>query len=390
MRKLLYEKYGPFRPPPNSKQYFPQGPRDEIARIAKERKALEEATPEYPRAMGVTEGEVADIPIHIRGSHWTLADEPQPRGFLRAISYDQGPSIPDEESGRLHLARWLTSSDHPLTSRVIVNRIWRWHFGSGIVSSTDNFGRLGERPSNQPLLDWLAVQFVESGWSVKDLHRRIMLSNTYQMSTAHNAEAAKVDPENKLLWHMSRRRLEAEAVRDAVMAISGGLDHAMGGSILSFKDRQYVDNTSKKGSIDYDRNLRAVYIPVVRSSLYDVLQAFDFADPSVLNGNRDATVVAPQALFMMNGSVVIQHTEKMASALLEQDHLDDAARLSSAYEKIFARLPDQNETDRALTFLHRIDATLNEREPDAARRRVRSWQTLCQALISSSEFLYLD
>ena len=390
LRKVVYEKYGPFRPPPDSKQYFPEQGRAEIARIAKERKTLEDGTPEYPRAMGVTEGEVADIPIHIRGSHWTLADEPQPRGFLRAVSFGEDPSIPHAESGRLQLARWLTGRDHPLTSRVMVNRLWRWHFGRGIVASTDNFGRLGGRPSNQPLLDWLAVYFVESGWSIKDLHRRIMLSNTYQMSTAHNAEAAKIDTENKLLWRMNRRRLEAEAVRDAVMAISGGLDDSMGGSILSFKDRQYVDNTTKKGSIDYDRNLRAVYIPVVRSSLYDVLQAFDFADPSVLNGNRNATVVAPQALFMMNGSIVLEHTEKMAAALLDQDRLDDAARLESAYEKIFARLPDRNEIDRALTFLHRIDTTLNEREPDPVRRRLRSWQTLCQALISSSEFLYLD
>ena len=229
LRKVVYEKYGPFRPPPDSKQYFPEEAKAEIVRIAKERKTLEDGTPEYPRAMGVTEGEVADIPIHIRGSHWTLADEPQPRGFLRAVSFGEDPAIPNAESGRLQLARWLTGRDHPLTSRVMVNRLWRWHFGRGIVASTDNFGRLGGRPSNQPLLDWLAVQFVESGWSIKNLHRRIMLSHTYQMSTAFDAEAAKIDPENKLLWRMNRRRLEAEAVRDAVMAISGGLDHAMGG-----------------------------------------------------------------------------------------------------------------------------------------------------------------
>ena len=389
LRKVLYEKYGPFRPPLDSKQYFPNDAQAEIARIEKERKALEDATPEYPRAMGVTEGEIADIPIHIRGSHWTLDDKPQPRGFLRAVAYAE-PTIPDNESGRLHLARWLTSHDHPLTSRVMVNRIWRWHFGRGIVASTDNFGRLGAPPSNQPLLDWLAVRFVESGWLIKDMHRRIMLSSTYQMSTAYNTEAAKIDPENALLWRMNRRRLEAEAVRDALMAVSGGLDHSMGGSILSYKDREYVDNTTKKGSIDYDRNIRAVYIPVVRSSLYDVLQAFNFADPSVLNGNRNATVVAPQALFMMNGSIVLRHTEKMAAALLGQDGPDDAARLGAAYEKIFARLPDKNEMDRALTFLHRIDAALNEREPDRGRRRLRSWQTLCQALIASSEFIYLD
>ena len=390
IRKVLYEKYGPFRPPPDSKQYFPAEAQAQIARLEEERKALEDATPEHPRAMGVTEGEIADIPIHIRGSHWSLADKLEPRGFLRAVSHGDPPAVPETESGRLHLARWLTDEDHPLTSRVMVNRVWRWHFGRGIVPSTDNFGRLGDRPSNQPLLDWLAVRFIDSGWSIKNLHRLIMLSSSYRMSTAYDAKAAAVDPENTLLWRTNRRRLEAEAVRDAVMALSGGLDDSMGGSILSFKDREYVDNTLRQGKVGYDRTLRSVYMPVVRSSLYNVFQAFDFADPSVLNGNRHSTVVAPQALFMMNGSIVMEHTEKMAASLLARDDLDDAGRLGSAYEKIFARLPDQNEIDRALTFLHRIDTTLNGREPDAEERRLRSWQTLCQALVASSEFIYLD
>src|SRR5207244_4689098 len=146
--------------------------------------------------------------------------------------------------------------DHPLTSRVMVNRLWRWHFGRGIVPSTDNFGRLGEPPTNQPLLDWLALRFIERGWSIKEMHRLIMLSSTYQMGSPFDARAAEIDPENKLLWRANRRRLEAEEIRDAVMAVSGDLKLVEGGSILNYKDRQYVANTSKRGQIDYDRNIR--------------------------------------------------------------------------------------------------------------------------------------
>ena len=210
----------------------------------------------------------------------------------------------------------------------MANRLWRWHFGRGIVPSTDNFGRLGERPTNQPLLDWLAVQFVEKQWSMKEMHRLMMLSNTYQMSTKFDARAAEVDPENTLLWRANRQRLEAEPIRDAVMAVSGDLDTSMGGTLLTYKDRQYASDTEKRGSVDYDRNRRAVYIPVVRSSMYEVFQAFDMPDPATSSGDRAATVVAPQALFMMNGTVVLKHTRHHGRAVVEA-HGSGRCRASS-------------------------------------------------------------
>jgi hypothetical protein len=211
------------------------------------------------------------------------------------------------------LAQWMTQKDHPLTSRVIANRLWRWHFGRGIVPSVDNFGRLGEKPVNQPLLDWLAVEFVKQGWSMKAMHRTMMLTSTYQMSSEFDAKSSEADPDNTLLWRMNRRRLEAEAIRDGIMEVSGGLNRQYtGGTILDYKDRQYVANTAKGGNVDYDRNIRAVYIPVVRSSMYDLFTAFDLPDPTMLNGDRESTVVAPQALFMMNGSVMLRHSRKMA------------------------------------------------------------------------------
>ena len=389
-RKVLYEKYGPFRPPNGIREHYSQNAKDALAKLEAERKELEAATPEFPHAMGVREGtEISDIPIHIRGSHWTLGDT-VPRGFLTALSGGDPPSIPDSQSGRLQLAKWLTNPNHPLTSRVMANRLWRWHFGRGIVPSTDNFGRLGQQPTNQPLLDWLALRFIESGWSIKKMHRTMMLSSAYQMSSEYNERAAEIDPENALLWRMNRRRLEAEAMRDAIVSLSGDLDLSMGGSILTLKDRQYVANSRTRGGIDYDRNLRAVYLPVVRSGMYDVFSAFNFPDPSGPNGNRSATVVAPQALFMMNGSILLRHTRLMADRLLERGDLDDAGHVRDVYERVLARLPNPGEVDRALTFIAQIDQALEADTPDARERRARTWQSFCKALIGSNEFLYLN
>ena len=388
-RAFLYEKYGPFRPQ-NVREHYLETAREAIKRLEQERKALESATPEHPRAMGVREGPaIDDIPVHVRGSHWTLG-EVVPRGFLSAIAHDSGPPISAHESGRLHLARWMTSPDHPLTARVMANRLWRWHFGRGIVPTPDNFGRLGQKPSNQALLDWLALRLMDSGWSIKRMHRMIVLSSTYRMSTEYNVRAAEVDPENHLLWRASRRRLEAESLRDAIVALSDDLDFTMGGSILDVKDRAYVANTRRRGAIDYDINRRAVYLPVVRSSLYDVFTAFEFADPSVAIGDRGASVVAPQALFMMNGSIVLRHTRRMADRLLERKDLDDSGRVRDTYERVLSRPPKPEEIDRALTFIANIENALGDGAASPDERRARAWQSFCKAMVGSNEFLYLN
>src|SRR5262249_48079111 len=159
------------------------------------------------------------------------------RRFPRIIAGLNQPPIDPKRSGRQELAAWLTRPEHPLTSRVMVNRLWKWHFGEGLVRSPDNFGKLGDRPVNQPLLDWLAVQFVKRGWSIKAMHRLLMLSSTYQMSTAYDERAATFDPENRLHWRMNRRRLDAEEIRDAILAVSGSLDATMGGSLFQGANR---------------------------------------------------------------------------------------------------------------------------------------------------------
>lgn len=382
--ELLTEKFGPFRAPRDARRYYAAAVRGELTGLDAELKALEESTPEYPRAMGVTEGEkIDDLAIHLRGSHWTLGPK-VPRQFLSAIAGKEQTPIPGDRSGRLELAQWMARADHPLTARVMVNRMWRWHFGRGIVPSVDNFGRLGEKPVNQPLLDWLATEFVRQGWSMKQMHRTMMLSAAYQMSSAFDAKAAEVDPDNTLLWRMNRRRLEAESIRDGIMEVSGGLNtQHSGGSILKYKDRQYVANTAKGGDVEYEKNIRAVYIPVVRSSMYDVFTAFDLPDPAVSNGDRDATVVAPQALFMMNGAVMLRHSRQMAEGLLARADLDDAGRVREAYERAYARPAAAWEIDQALTYIAKMEQAWKG-------SRASAWQSFCKSLLGANEFIYIN
>jgi hypothetical protein len=298
--------------------------------------------------------------------------------------------IAGRQSGRLELAEWLTQPEYSLTSRVMVNRIWRWHFGAGLVRTPDNFGRLGERPVNQPLLDWLAVRFVESGWSIKAMHRLIMLSSTYQMSTAYNERAARMDPENRLHWRMNRRRLEAEDLRDAVLAISGCLDPCMGGSLLEGKNHEYVTSTANRNYDRYDSRRRSLYLPVIRSALYDVFQAFDFPDPSVPNGDRATTTVASQALFMMNSKVAQEQTRELAKSLLNDQQTDDARRVRRAYERALGRPPTAAETEQALRFIGQSEETLAAEKTTKEERRLDAWQGLCRVLVASNEFVYVE
>ena len=389
-REISYAKAGPFEAPDNARQFYPKAAQDELAKLDAEKKTLEDATPDLPKAMGVKEGEsIENARINIRGSHWTLGDE-VPRRFLSVVSGDNQKPVPDGQSGRLQLAEWLTQPEHPLTSRVMANRLWRWHFGKGIVPSTDNFGRLGELPTNQPLLDYLALQFVDKKWSMKDMHRLMMLSNTYQMSATFDEKSNEVDPENVLLWRANRQRLEAEQIRDAVTAVTGELDLKAGGTLLDYKDRQYVANTSKRGANDYDNPRRAVYLPVVRSSLYEMFQAFDLPDPATPNGDRNSTIIAPQALFMMNSTLVLKSTRNMAQKLLDRKDLDDAGRIRDAWERALSRPPSSAEVDRAMTFVAQIEKAMAPKEADAAKRHLLAWESFCKALLASNEFVYLN
>ena len=371
------------------------GNREEIS--AEERKQheqlLEKAKEEYasiPKAMAVTEGEVQDMPTLLRGNHLTPG-QMVPRRFPRILAGEKQTPIGNQESGRRELAAWLASADHPLTARVMVNRIWKWHFGHGIVRSPDNFGRLGEPPDNQLLLDWLAIQFVESGWSIKTMNRLIMLSSAYQMSTALDPYAAQVDPENRLLWRMNRVRMEAEAIRDSLLATSAQLDLTMGGSLLPY---QSFLNLSGEGNARdpalYDSKRRSVYLPILRSALYEVFEAFDFSDPAVMNGRRSTTTVAPQALFMMNSQLIWESSNHIAERLLSSPNETRVERVARAYELVLSRPPAEAETQEWLEFLTEYARAQSSEVGEPEVRRLRAWQGLCRVLLSSSEFVYVE
>jgi hypothetical protein len=213
-----------------------------------------------------------------------------------------------------------------------------------------------------------------------------MLSSTYQMSSDANSRAAEIDPENRLSWRWNVRRLEAEAIRDALLAVGGTLDRRMGGSLLTVKDRAYFfDHTSRDGTA-YDSPRRSIYLPIVRNHLYDLFQLFDFADPSVTSGDRATTTVAPQALFLMNSDLILQAARDLASGLLGGPERDDADRLLRLYESAYGRPPTPDELRRAVAFLGRFDRTLGT-EADTESRRLGAWQALCQVILASNEFL---
>lgn len=365
--------------------------RDRISQMNSEIATLEKSKPAMPRAMAVSDGLPTNMRVHLRGSYLTLGKECT-RAFPAVLVTGKEPPIEAAHSGRLELAKWLTSRDNPLTSRVFVNRVWRWHFGAGLVTTPDNFGKLGERPSNQKLLDWLAIDFENGNWSLKKLQKQIMLSSTYRIASNYNAVAANIDPENRLHWHNQRRRLEAEEVRDSVLAVSGALDRTVGGTLLKFKDREYVTSTANTDPVNYSSLRRSLYLPVVRSALYDVFTAFDFGDPTVMNGDRATTTVAPQALFMMNSSIILEQTRSMAQSLITQKSLTDSQRIEQLFLSCFGRPPASRETVECLKFLHEISADYSRestQKPDSDLV-LSAWKSLCKALVSANEFVYID
>ncbi|HWB13693.1 MAG TPA: PSD1 and planctomycete cytochrome C domain-containing protein [Pirellulales bacterium] len=348
--------------------------------------ALEKQAPTLPTAMGVCEGEVADVAICVRGNHLTTGAV-VPRRFPQVLAGEQQSPIDGRQSGRRQLAEWLVGPDHPLTARVMINRIWRWHFGNGLVRSTDNFGRLGEPPSHPELLDWLARQFIDSGWSIKAMHRLMTLSRTYQMGSAYDARAAAVDPENRLRWRMDARRLEAEEIRDSLLAVGGLLDRSMGGPVLQVKNREYLFDHTSKDLTRYDSHRRSIHLPVVRNNLYDVFQLFDATDAAVAEGNRLTTTVAPQALFMMNSDLIAEASESLATSLLAGTDLDDPALIRRLYLLAYSRQPSDVEIERSMFLLVRFES-LAEGQP--VQRRHRAWSWLCQVILAANEFVYLS
>lgn len=367
---------------------FPEDVRKQLTTLRDELKTLEQSVPELPTAMGVTDGEMSNGRILPRGNH-LAPGRLMNRTIPVVLDRDGSFKAEDTHSGRLEFAQWMTSEKNPLTARVIANRVWRWHFGRGLVATADNFGKLGEAPSHPELLDWLSAELVRSGWSLKSLHRTIMLSETYQASSDTNAVAEAVDPDNRWLWRWTLRRLEAESVRDSVLAATGVLDRSMGTSMLHVKNREFLFDHTSKDLTKYDSNRRSIYLPVIRNNLYDAMSLFDCTDGTVPNGDRASSTVASQALFFMNSGLVIQAADECASRLLQQFPDNEQQRVEQLFWQTLGRAPSVNESQAISSAIPKVTEQLRSdgvAENDLARA---VWTNIVQTLLMSNEFLYV-
>ncbi len=334
-------------------------------------------------AMAVRErDEAVDSPLYVRGE----LEQPGavvPRGLIGVFG-DSASTPVTTGSGRRELAEWLASPSNPLTARVMVNRVWLHLFGRGLVPTPDNFGSAGVRPDHPELLDTLAVDFMQDGWSVKRLIRRIVLSHAYGLDSAHDPRNFEADPDNALVWRMSKRRLEAEAVRDTLLSVGGQLDVTPPvGSAVARMGEGLALFVRVEGLDDQDTH-RSVYLPVVRDRVPEMFAMFDFADPSLVTGERATTTGPAQALYFMNGPLVIRQSGALAERV-NAINADEAGRIAAACRLALARMPTSVERDRAVAFLREF----SEQTKGADSQR-GAWTAFCQALLSSAEFRYLD
>ena len=346
--------------------------------------------PAAAKVMGVEDGSPANCHLLVRGEVAQSGDM-VPRGMLTVLSIGDAPTISSGRSGRLDLAEWLTSSENPLTARVEANRIWSHLFGEGLVRTADNFGATGEKPSNPELLDALAVQFMSDGWSVKKLVRSLVLSHTYQLSSAPDSHANEVDPDNRLLWRASPRRLDAEAIRDALLTASGQLQFQQphGSAVAVAGDGYIGKGLQPERFSQLSANYRSVYLPVVRDFAPEALDVFDFAEPSLVVATRDVTNVPAQALYLLNNSFVRDQATALAKRVLAQP-VPHEQRITLAYEYALGRPPSDAERARAEQYLLSEGRGLlpvkGGKVDDAS---LASWSTFCQALFACAEFRYL-
>jgi len=342
---------------------------ERLALVA-ERDALEaELPPPYPVALAVQEGgtpgspfpNVQDVPIHIRGSHTRLGPV-VPRRMPAFWAGDVQPPIA-HGSGRRELAEWIASHTNPLTPRVIVNRIWLWHFGAGLVRTPNNLGLLSEPPSHPALVDWLASRFVADGWSLKNLHRRIVLSATYRQDSRVSPEAHERDPENRWLGRFAGRRLDAEAIRDAMLAVSGQLDCTGGGP----------------AGDDFSIRRRSLYVQTARWQRDSYAILFDAANPDASIDCRTSSTVAPQALLLLNHPFVHEQAAHLAKRLTETGTDDDSERIRWAYRLLFGRPPSAEELAVGLAI-----ATAGNPATGAG------WTDFAHVLLCTNEFVFVD
>jgi hypothetical protein len=368
--------------------------------------------PAPPRAFAVSDvTKPSHTKINVRGNAYATGAE-VPRGVLRVASWAPLPAIPQGQSGRFQLAEWLVDQKNPLTARVTVNRIWQKLFGEGIVKSVDYFGTRGDLPSHPELLDHLALRFMQVGWSQKRLIRSIVLSQTYRLSGSQSDTAARIDPENRLIWRMNRQRLDAEALRDSMLAVSGELKVLRGGPGMPLEYPENSSSLEPKAVNPPAFSLvkfrpeqefqRTVYLPVIRSAqpeLARLRDLFDFTQPAQIAGRRPQTVVPTQALFLLNNSLPRKRAAAMASAMVSMNQPNEY-RMRQLWLQVFNRPVTEPELRDAIEFLAEVDTPAKPsafQSPDSpvkrntqsdSDRQVAAWTELCHALLCTNEFIF--
>ncbi|MCG6158268.1 PSD1 and planctomycete cytochrome C domain-containing protein [Rubinisphaera margarita] len=336
--------------------------------------------PGTPLAMGLKDQkEPADCKININGESNKLG-EAVPRGFLSVCDFGEPEefTIAPDTSGRLQLAEWVTDPRNPLTARVIVNRVWQHLFGEGIVRTPDDFGTYGERPTHPELLDHLAIHLMKNGWSMKSLIRQIVLTRTYQLSSLAESQFIKADEENKLLARHNRRRLNAEALRDSMLLASGQIDLTPPeGSLIRHRD--ILVNLA--GNLHEPSDHRSIYLCYLRNSPPPELAAFNLPEFIAVTGKRDRSTVPGQSLFLFNSPFVIEQSEHLAATVLKDNSQSDA-RVRQIFRRILSREPTSKEHSQALELVRFSESEENNES--------KAWATLCQALLMTNEFRYVD
>ena len=361
--------------------------RKELDRVKKERNELSDGLLPLEHAYAVAEATPANAKIQMKGDPKRLGVE-VPRRMPMVFG---GAEIPPEEkgSGRRQLAEWLASPDNPLTARVMVNRIWHGHFGKGLVPTTNDFGKQGKPPTHPELLDYLAKRFVESGWSIKQMHRTILFSRTYQLSSADDPASLAVDPGNDLLWRQNRRRLDAESLRDSLLALGGNLDRSMAEGHPFPPPRDWDFTQHKPFRAVYETNRRSVYLMSQRIQRHPFMAIFDGPDTGASTGSRMTSTTTLQALYLLNDPFVHQQGAKLAERI-RGARSDEAERVGYAYELMFARPPAEEERKMSTGYLTKTRERLAAVGASAQDQDARAWESLVRVLLRTNEFVYLN
>ena len=358
----------------------------ELAALIKERDVIA-ASSVYEVAYGVSEGTPVNARVQKRGEPDKPGDE-VPRRFLEVLGGDP-VSQPAAGSGRRELAAWLTRPSNPLTARVFVNRVWQWHFGRGLVATSSDFGTRGELPSHPELLDWLAARFLQTGWDVKSLHRTIMLSRTYQLASDDHEDNLQRDPTNVLLWRFSRRALDAESIRDSLLAVSGRLDRTVPCEHPFPPVDQWAFTIHQPFHAVYDSSHRSVYLMLQRNRRHPFLSAFDAADPNQSVAERMPTITPTQSLYLMNSPFVHQAAASFAERLIK-DVGDPEVRIRTALEMAHGRQPEPADIAQAREFLEAYRSRLQSISSSGSDPEAGAWCAFARVVLTSNAFLFVD